>query len=300
MRKIPKDFAAIPDALNLATNAACSQDWKRAIDARTQTPFADRPKFIFKTSIYRHQNVVFILENDIYNHKCVFCETDCTAGARLQVEHYRPKSEVKNEPAHAGYYWLAYEWTNLLLACSACNIAKSSHFPIQNVRCIAYQTLPNGEIDVSKSHILHLILQNEQPLLLNPETDDPRLHLVFLPFGKITHKTIQGDTTIKTIKLDRKRLTIARKKVYDTFLKQFLRAFKDFSLRKITENELKLRITHTISDILDVYIDNEPYSEYAYACWQSFETFYINEFQNEQAEILRKVYTDMRNMYEST
>jgi 5-methylcytosine-specific restriction endonuclease McrA len=296
MRKINKDFDAIPDALNLARNEFCKQDLKIAIDARTQTPLTDRPKFVFKISRYRQENVVFSLENDIYNYKCAFCETDPTAGARLQVEHYRPKSAVKNEPTHAGYYWLAYEWTNLLLACSVCNIAKSSHFPIQNERCTAHQALANGDIDVSKSHILHDILQNEQPLLLNPEIDSLRLHLAFLPKGKIEAITKHGKKTIKIIKLDRKPLTVARNKLYNQFLGQFLRAFKYFSEDKITKNELENRIQDTISDILDVYLENEPYSEYAYACWQDFETFYINKFETEDADILRKVYADVKKI----
>jgi hypothetical protein len=48
-----------------------------------------------------------------------------------------------------------------------------------------------------------------------------------------------------------------------------------------------------------MYNENEPYSEYAYACWQDFETFYINEFKTEQADILRNVYTDMKTIYET-
>ena len=86
--------------------------------------------------------------------------------------------------------------------------------------------------------------------------------------------------------------------MYDTFLNRFLRDFEDFSLAQITEKELKLRITHTISDILDVYLKNEPYSEYAYTCWTNFEAFYIHNFETAQANILQTVYDEVKKIYE--
>lgn len=87
----------------------------------------------------------------IYNNKCAFCEFDTTAGAVLQVEHYRPKAKVKEEPSHNGYYWLGYEWTNLLFACSRCNRAKSTHFPIDvaGVRVFSHP-IKNGNLDKIK------------------------------------------------------------------------------------------------------------------------------------------------------
>ena len=38
------------------------------------------------------------------------------------VEHFRPKAEVKEAGEnHQGYWWLAYSWENLLIACKTCN-----------------------------------------------------------------------------------------------------------------------------------------------------------------------------------
>jgi hypothetical protein len=61
---------------------------------------------------------------EIFNKKCAFCETNTHAGAHKDVEHYRYKSL---------YYWLGYEWTNLLLACQICNRDfKKTQFPLVN------------------------------------------------------------------------------------------------------------------------------------------------------------------------
>src|SRR5690606_33652023 len=48
----------------------------------------------------------------IYHNKCAFCEQRVEM---THVEHYRPK---------AIYYWLAYSWDNLLIACHHCNANK--------------------------------------------------------------------------------------------------------------------------------------------------------------------------------
>jgi hypothetical protein len=57
----------------------------------------------------------------IFHHKCAFCESTMK-GALPDVEHFRFKKH---------YYWLGYEWTNLLLSCQICNrYFKGTHFPL--------------------------------------------------------------------------------------------------------------------------------------------------------------------------
>ena len=54
--------------------------------------------------------------------KCCFCERK--AGKDGDVEHFRPKAGYRQTKSGAllrpGYYWLTYEWDNLLLSCSEC------------------------------------------------------------------------------------------------------------------------------------------------------------------------------------
>ncbi|MGL6244823.1 hypothetical protein [Pseudomonas sp.] len=125
--------------------------------------------------------------------KCAYCETKLQ-GAVLaskvhEVEHYRPKSEVKAWPNHnvdhwkkfkpawatgtasnTGYYKLAYHPLNYAIACTRCNSTlKSSYFPIRGNR-----DTQNG--DPAK-------MLDESALLLYPvsmtDPDDPQDIITF-------------------------------------------------------------------------------------------------------------------------
>lgn len=69
----------------------------------------------FRGDIYGHQSVKRQLIADQHG-KCCFCETKI--GPDGDVEHFRPKAawcQGDGEPLNwPGYYWLAYEWSNLL------------------------------------------------------------------------------------------------------------------------------------------------------------------------------------------
>ncbi|WP_158884941.1 hypothetical protein [Rhodanobacter sp. L36] len=78
-------------------------------------------------------------------YKCWYCEAKSTR-ASFDVDHFRPKLGVTVNgvllEGHAGYYWLAYEWSNFRLACQRCNRpensetdnlhGKANEFPIQD------------------------------------------------------------------------------------------------------------------------------------------------------------------------
>src|SRR5688572_23708692 len=52
--------------------------------------------------------------------KCAYCETSVGAIGIAEIEHYRPTSGARGmgkEYAPNHYWWLAYEWDNLLLVC---------------------------------------------------------------------------------------------------------------------------------------------------------------------------------------
>lgn len=78
---------------------------------------------VFDTLIYNGRSVKEQLRED-QHQKCAYCECDLT-GDYGAVEHYRPKKgwqEKHHDTLHEpGYYWLAYEWNNLLCSCDKCN-----------------------------------------------------------------------------------------------------------------------------------------------------------------------------------
>ncbi len=54
------------------------------------------------------------------HEKCWYCETK-TGRIRGDIDHYRPKGKVTENPAHPGYWWLAFDWRNWRFSCELCN-----------------------------------------------------------------------------------------------------------------------------------------------------------------------------------
>ena len=75
--------------------------------------------------------------------KCAYCETKYLKNSDNWLEHYRPKSQ---------YYWLAYEWSNLIPTCTKCNRIKKAKFPIidENYR-VEFPIIKNGKLDKTKN-----------------------------------------------------------------------------------------------------------------------------------------------------
>jgi hypothetical protein len=79
----------------------------------------------------------------MYNKKCAYCEERI----KTYIEHYRPKGSVQGS-RHGGYYWLCYEWSNLLPACHECNKfggGKGTQFPVGNKHLTYADCLTNNQ-----------------------------------------------------------------------------------------------------------------------------------------------------------
>ncbi|MBI4910422.1 MAG: hypothetical protein HY820_42785 [Acidobacteria bacterium] len=72
---------------------------------------------------------------------CAYCGADISENA-VDVEHFRPKGNVLEDPGHGGYWWLAYKLSNYLLSCTICNQrAKRDSFPLRDgARRSTYRT----------------------------------------------------------------------------------------------------------------------------------------------------------------
>jgi uncharacterized protein (TIGR02646 family) len=278
MKKIVKNFNAVPAALTTAT----------AQQLRQQA-LAEKGGHDFRKSLYRHEEVLSAL-SAIYNNKCAFCESDTTAGAPLQVEHYRPKAKVTGEAAHPGYYWLGYEWSNLLLACSSCNNKKGNHFPVARQRALAHPVV-NGQLDAARCVATAAELVAEQPLLLNPETaPDTRIHFEFSASGAITGLTPAGRHTVTHCGLDRDMLTIARKKVYDDFLDDLVRHIDKLQRNLINSREAEVLVMGTVERLFTRYVKDEPYFEFTRCCLLKFPEYFAARFQPAHAALINNGY----------
>jgi hypothetical protein len=109
---------------------------------------------------------------EIVGGKCWYCETLIVRGD-VNVDHFRPKSEVRDVPGHQGYWWLAYEVSNYRIACKHCNSGGARYNGVSEGRAKGSQfPLLAGTRARQPRDDLRL----EQPLLLDPaRRGDPDL-----------------------------------------------------------------------------------------------------------------------------
>jgi uncharacterized protein (TIGR02646 family) len=127
----------------------------------------EKAKLNFGEGVYGHDDVRWALRQ-MQHSKCCYCEVHMDEYTPRHVEHWRPKAAVKQDDdaleLKPGYYWLAYKWDNLFLACTLCNsVHKRTLFPLRDPARRA------------RSHLDSLL--DEEPLLLRPDEDDPDHHI---------------------------------------------------------------------------------------------------------------------------
>ena len=228
-----------------------ADDWFDEAKTRTDTAINEGAAHEV-TGWYKHVEVKKALEKLFYD-KCAYCESRPTATNPWDVEHYRPKGRVAERDDHPGYYWLAYDWENLLPACTFCNQrrkdqpryddpralpaqGKLDQFPIENENHRAMS--PDDNLDA------------ERPLLLNPCVDRPETHLTYDIQGQI-HPTDEHDLrakeTIRICALRRRRLRTARARIVVVMSK----AMRNLRLARETDNALA---GECMQEIIDHYV----------------------------------------------
>jgi hypothetical protein len=199
------------------------REWRERCQQETQKLIASvksGERREIKSSLYGAQKKALF---DLYNNKCAYCESPFTRYPG-DLDHYRPKNRVmdeNNEPVrvkmngkeseHTGYYWLAYDWRNLLPSCEHCNrpntgskgkrMGKWDRFPVKGFR--AWK--PGDE-------------KREHALLLNPISDkpenDPTTHLEFDDTGVVGGSSEEAEETIELLGLNDDPLIEERREAY--------------------------------------------------------------------------------------
>ena len=160
---------------------------------------------LFSYKSYYSEKTVKNALREMHHDKCCYCETKLSTPAYLHVEHFRPKAAVRqsstDKDERPGYYWMAYCWENLLLACFECNSTyKGTVFPLENT--------------AQRAHSHNDDLTKERELFVNPTVEDPRKHIRFeddLPVAQ----TPRGRHTIEGLGLRRSNLSDARREWFD-------------------------------------------------------------------------------------
>jgi uncharacterized protein (TIGR02646 family) len=158
--------------------------------------------FTFDRNIYAHESVKKALKR-AQRGKCCFCETIVEDDG--DVEHFRPKAAYRqgagDELVRPGYYWLAYEWSNLFLSCIPCNQRhKKNLFPLAE----------SGRRASNYSGMYEVL--DEEPLFIDPARLDPESYISFreeVPYS--VNDNPAGRVTIEALGLDRDQLIHSRK-----------------------------------------------------------------------------------------
>ncbi|MDR0680394.1 MAG: hypothetical protein LBG15_00860 [Dysgonamonadaceae bacterium] len=153
-------------------------------------------KMTFDSAIYGNSTVKQQLIAEQYG-KCCFCESLFVENSFGDVEHFRPKAAYKKKGdkklTYPGYYWLAYDWNNLIFSCEKCNRTyKKNEFPLKD------------EATRKSNHAHSNPLDKEDRLLINPVEEDPSLFITFreeIPVA--VNGNAKGATSIKIFGLER-------------------------------------------------------------------------------------------------
>lgn len=202
-------------------------EWKIRCQKATEKIIEHRSSGIptdFNIFLYKEMKKEYFSAEGPFHGKCAYCESFIAADQPGDIEHFRPKAEVRdihnqvvkvldnrgNECKHPGYYWLAYDWRNLLPCCKDCNtrtsnwktnykpVGKGNRFPIEG----SYAVRPGEEVD-------------EQPMLINPTEEDPSNHIKFTENGVAFKITERGEKCIEIFGLnDRVALATKRAEAY--------------------------------------------------------------------------------------
>jgi uncharacterized protein (TIGR02646 family) len=197
------------------------------------------------------------------NNKCWYSES-LNPGSNKDVDHFRPKGRVDEDPNHEGYWWLAFDWRNYRYSCQWCNQrrvnsitngGKCDHFPV------------NGTFRASQEGDDHKL---EDIDLLDPVDPDDWKLLTFRPNGEPiparpagTKEHKRAETSIKIYHLDYREFVVGR---HDLATKVRLAVEEmDTCYPKITDITMREIFKNRQKDILRLIDRNSEYSAAALA-----------------------------------
>ena len=209
----------------------------RRMEAINLGVYTDNENF---NSRYKQDDIRAALQN-VYKGKCAFCEQREEVS---HIEHYRPKSK---------YYWLAYSWDNLLMACPSCNMNKGTHFDLDGSD-VVFDNLEVNIRTINSSSVNYDA--SELPKMVNPEITEPLGQICFDKDGKIKSDNPRFKYTIEKCQIDRKSLNDSRRSLLDRFKEHIRAVFVD---NKEVDKQLVAISTNVRNFIRDSKNDNEEF-----------------------------------------
>jgi len=209
----------------------------------------NRPKI--RKSLYKRQKKVYFNTEGAFFGKCAYCEGPIKTHDDL--DHFRPIRKVTDENdkvikirdkrgrliEHPGYYWLAYDWKNLLPSCKECNspstqkgtpIGKRNRFPVAG----NHECNPNDR-------------KKGKALLVHPVFDRPKVHFSWDQSKKLIFaRTKKGEICIKIFGFyDREALIISWAEEYNNVIKDLSSALNP----NLTSEQRRINTKNIKNDI---------------------------------------------------
>jgi len=220
---------------------------------------------------------------DVFGGKCAYCESKYASNSDGDIEHFRPKGRVEGKtPDKPGYYWLANDWDNLLLACQHCN--QSRKHQIYVAAELQNDKKTKGKLDKFPltdplkritSHTQNLADEEALRLLINPCIDRPEDHFDYdEKKALLKPKTAKAEKSIEVYVLQRQFLVQNRKERL-AYLFAAIKSAKDTLdlYNRLHLPELKTLFDNQL-DCLLLYTD--PGSEYSGMC-----RYFVKKFLTE-------------------
>jgi uncharacterized protein (TIGR02646 family) len=300
MRFVDRTKELAPDWL-MTPSAPVAQERS---DAETYYALG-KVKSAFPFNEYKNYAVGLALTK-LFAGKCAYCESEVGAPNDEEIEHYRPKGGIADDALHDGYWWVASDWSNLLLSCTGCNQGRKQHLITAEMKEEDYlaqiaapprtkvgklQQFPIGGKRAIKNTCE---LLDEDPHLIDPTTRDPQgafkwstssAYSIVLPALKDGVENPYGAATIKVCALNRSKLVKARTKL----LKQ-LRRIRNLIFERLHADSGPGGIGAALigAEMLRTFADeDQPYSAMAQA--------YVDEVGAELGEWLAKHKGDHRS-----
>ena len=283
----------------------------RTLEAIERIAASPNNKDLIKEDIYKAKRRVGGVEiqearevlNKMYYFKCAYCES---IEYKPEVEHYRPKKGVTEDNTHHGYYWLCYEWTNLLPSCHSCNTetGKRDQFPIMATRVIGPTFTPDYKLDRSHCLLDQHPLLTEQPCLLHPEIDHPDTGAYFKFFhnGKMEgiDQEGRGERTIVICDLNRQNLLKLRQRLIIDDLLFVIKAGVSHFLegQARDENGLKTYLTTVFERLIEKQSPEEPFSLMAIYVYEHFDELIVPLMPTpEQGEAISTAFANFKTAH---
>ncbi|MCY7331495.1 MAG: hypothetical protein LH649_02300 [Pseudanabaena sp. CAN_BIN31] len=278
------------------------EKWIRDCQEETQKVIGafDRGEKPIISDLYKRKaikNTYFASKDAPFYGRCAYCETPIADTQSIDIEHFRPKAGIKDENGnvmnlkdlsgvetdipHHGYYWLAYDWRNLLPSCEKCNRPKSTIFPV----------IGNHAQSVGEE-------VNEIPLLINPiselDEDNPENHLAVDSETGVMYSlngSVRGEMCLKIFKLNERGQLVQERRTQQRstqlMIIELQNAFKELANPTNSEKQTYKTLIDCCQELIGIFEGKHSYT------MASLCVLRKNGFSSEWLEKKSKMFHDL-------